>query len=271
MSEVLTWPVVRREEIVRAVSPGAVPAKESPFRALRARRWASAGVSVPRRRAGRLAGQLVMYSSLNVDAARLVRAGDEDAARRAAQAAEQVEAGAGFARLRDLLQDLSEERQQAVLDGQVPPGEYATELEAALWALAQEIATLRVSAGLPSSGDRFAGRVSERRGDSVLVSAQDGTRTAVPLWMVRAVHRDQVGDRVVLISVRLDDHQALVQAAPGIDIPAQRSPEAVPGGGGFTPFGRADRRGLEVSGEDLDKLRGTPRPLRVLVPVTIHE
>jgi hypothetical protein len=37
MSEVLTWPVGRREEIVRAVSPGGVPAKESPFRALRAK------------------------------------------------------------------------------------------------------------------------------------------------------------------------------------------------------------------------------------------
>jgi hypothetical protein len=213
MSEVLTWPVVRREEIVRAFSPGAVPAKESPFRALRAKRWASAGVSVPRRRAGRLAGQLVMYCSLNVDAARLVRAGNEDAARRAARAAKEVEAGPGFARLRELLQVLSEQQQQAVMEGQVPAGESAFELKAVLWALAEQIATLRVSAGLPSSDDRFAGRVSERRGDSVLVKAQDGTRTAAPLWMVRAVHRDQVGDRVALISVRLDDHQALVQSS----------------------------------------------------------
>jgi hypothetical protein len=268
MSEVLVWPVVRREEIVRAFSPGTAPAKESPFRALRAKRWATAGVSVPRRRAGRLAGQLVVYSSLNVDAARLVRHGDTDAGRRAAEAAETVEAGALFLRVCDLLQRLTAEQQQAAVDGQLPAGGTTVDLEAALWSLAEEIAAHRAAADLPHPDDRFAGHVSERRADSVVISAQDGTRTAAPLWMVRAAHRDQVGDRVVLVSVRLDDHQALMQAVPGIDIPAQRSAEPDQGAA-FSPFGRTERRTLEVTPSDLDALRGVPEPLRVLVPVTI--
>jgi hypothetical protein len=268
MGEVLVWPLVRREEIVRAFSPGTAPSKESPFRVLRAKKWASSGVSVPRRRAGRLAGQLVVYASLNVDAARLVRHGDEAAGRRAAQAAEVVEAGVEFSRLRNLLQHLSEEEQEAVLDGQVPAGERAPELHDVLQSLAQVIAVARRSAGLSYPEERFAGRVSERRSDSVLVIAKDGTTTAVPLWMVQAVHRDQVGDQVVLVSVRLDAHQALMLAVPGIDIPAQRSTEPDPVGA-FSPFGRGDRRTLEVSDADAGLLRGAPEALRVLVPVTI--
>jgi hypothetical protein len=210
---------------------------------------------------------LVTYCSLNVDAARLARLGDEDAAERAAAAAQQVESGAGFARLRTLLQALTEEQQQAVLDGQLPAGEAGEQVQSVLRSLAREIAQAAV--GLPHPHDRFAGRVSERRGDSVLVAAEDGTRTAVPLWMVLAAHRDQVGDRLVLVSIRLDDHQALMQVVPGIDIPTQRTREQV-GEGGFSPFGRADRRSLELSGDDLVRLRGTPRPRRVLVPVTVE-
>lgn len=267
MGEVLAWPVVRREEIVRAASPGVVPVKEAPFRALRARGWASAGVSVPRRRAGRLAGQLVMYCSLNVDAARLARLGDEAAAERAAGAARQVESGAEFVRLRSLLQALPEEEQRAVLDGRLPAGEAGEQVATVVRSLAQQIA--RVEAGLPHPLDRFAGQVSERRRDSVLVAAQDGTRTAVPLWMVRAAHRDQVGDPLVLVSVRLDDHQALMHVVPGIDIPMQRTREQA-AQSTFRPFGRADRRSLELSGGDLAGLRGAPAPLRVLVPVTIE-
>jgi hypothetical protein len=86
---------------------------------------------------------------------------------------------------------------------------------------------------------------------------------------VRAAHRDEVGDRLVLVSVRLDDHQALMQVVPGIDIPTQRTREQT-AGGGFSPFGRADRRLLELSGDDLARLRGTPQTLRVLVPVTVE-
>jgi hypothetical protein len=73
--------------------------------------------------------------------------------------------------------------------------------------------------------------------------------------MVQAAHRDQIGDRVVLVSVRLDDHQALMQALPGIGIPAQRSAERDQGTV-YSPFGRAERRTLEVSQSD---------------PVTINE
>jgi len=89
----------------------------------------------------------------------------------------------------------------------------------------------------------------------------------VLVWPV--VRREEIvrAFSVVLVSVRLDDHQALMQAVPGIDAPAQRS--AVPDqGAAFSPFGRTERRTLEVTPPDLDVLRGVPEPLRVLVPVT---
>ncbi|MDQ1306255.1 MAG: hypothetical protein QG671_2087 [Actinomycetota bacterium] len=265
MGEVLAWPVVRREEIVRAAAPGGASDREPPFRALRVKGWATSGVRVPRRRDGRLAGQLVMYCSLNVDAARFARLGDALAAARAARGAERLEAGPGFAQLKDLLRGLGEEQQAAVLDGEVPQGEQGAQLRILLESLAQEVA--RITADLPYPHDRFAGEVSERRGDSVVVSATDGTRMAVPLWLVQAVHRDQVGDRLIVISVRLDDRQALVQVLPGIAVPPQRAvaePTET-----FTPFGRG-RRALEVSREDTALLRGIPQPLRVLVPVTVE-
>jgi hypothetical protein len=110
--------------------------------------------------------------------------------------------------------------------------------------------------------------VSEQRTDSVVVSAADGTRTAVPLWMVRAVHRDQIGDWVILVSIRLNTSQALVQAVPGIDIPGQRK---IPRERPFTPFGRGDKRIREVSDADAEILRGIPEELTVLIPVTIEE
>ncbi len=265
MREVLAWPVVRREEIVRAAAPGEAPGRESPFRALRAKGWASAGVAIPRRHAGRLAGQSVLYCSLNVDAARLARMGHAASAVEAAQAAGRVEAGPNFIRLKRLLRPLSEVQRQAVLDGKTPAGEQGAELTELLGTLAQEIAG--IASGLPSSGDQFAGEVSERRGDNVVVSASDGTRTAVPLWLAEAAHRDQVGDRLILVSVRLDNRQALVQVLPGIAVPVQRAsaePTAT-----FTPFAR-DRRVLEVSRDDIALLHGTPQPLWVLVPVTVE-
>jgi hypothetical protein len=60
-----------------------------------------------------------------------------------------------------------------------------------------------------------------------------------------------------------------MQVVPGINIPTQRTREQAVGER-FSPFGRADRRSLELSGDDLARLRGAPQPLRVLVPVTIE-
>jgi hypothetical protein len=77
---------------------------EAPFARLRKQRLASPGWSVPLRRAGgRLAGRLHLYSALNLDAARAVRADRRDVAGQLARSAEEVESSEATLVVREIL------------------------------------------------------------------------------------------------------------------------------------------------------------------------
>ena len=97
------WPVVGRTQIIQAFRPGEPASKEAPFRTLRSHGWATAGMSVVTRSEHRASGRFIIFSVLNVDAARLAREGDERSAKVLAKAAARVEASAAFGRLRKLL------------------------------------------------------------------------------------------------------------------------------------------------------------------------
>jgi len=256
----------QREEIVRAFSPAGEAGREAPFRRLRAHGWASAGVRVLRRHSGHLAGQSVLFSRLNVDAARLARRGDDDGARRAALRATQVEAAPEFHHLEVLLSQLTHDDLQAVIGGVIPPVELAREIHAALAVVALLAEAARLDAALPATTDLFVGWVSALRSDSVVVSGSYGEQTALPLWMVGVVHRANIGDAVVLVSEKLDESRAVVEAVPGITVPRQRAGTPEP----FHPFGRGDRRKTTITSADAEVLRRQPRALQILVPVTIE-
>ncbi len=111
----------------------------------------------------------------------------------------------------------------------------------------------------------FAGRIAEVREGYVLLVQLKGPSTMVPRWMAGAAHREQVGGLLALVSDKLDDASAVVEAVPAIEID---DPLEI---GGFTPFGRDDVRTRSITADDARLLAGRPQPLRILFPVMIGE
>src|SRR4051812_7150276 len=114
------WPLASREVVVRAFRPQATATSEAPFRTLRRNLWASKGRKVALRRGAALEGASTIFSSLNVDAARLARRGYPVEAGRVAAAAAEMEASPLFDQLSALMLDLTPDALRRVLDGQAP-------------------------------------------------------------------------------------------------------------------------------------------------------
>ncbi|MGH3930438.1 MAG: hypothetical protein ACRDTF_10730 [Pseudonocardiaceae bacterium] len=258
---IATWPVVDRRRVVHAYKPGEPSAAEGPFRTLREHAWASAGVRVTRRAGGRLAGQMTVFSSLNVESARLARHGNPDAAARVARAAAQLEAGPEFVRLQRILSDLPGHEAERVIDGVLPDDPPAA-LAEALKAVARRTEQLRAGELiLATLAEVTAGRIAEVHEGYVVLVRVSGPAAMVPRWMAVAAGRDKVGELLALVMDKLDDASAVVDAVPAID---------VAGEDGFSPFGRGDARVRNLTQADARLLAGEPQPLRILVPILIE-
>jgi hypothetical protein len=266
MSVIAAWPVVVRDRIVRAFKPAGTPGAEAPFRTLRRHAWVSAGVRVPRRSDNGLAGQMTVFSSLNVAAARLARRGNSPAAERVARAAANLESGPDFRLLRSLLSELPGPEADQVIGGVLPEGVPDT-LAGVLRAIASRTGQVCADDIILSSPAEviFAGRIAEVREEYVLLVQVKGQSTMVPRWMAGAAHREQVGGLLALVSDPLDGASAVVEAVPAIEI--DDHPEIA----GFAPFGRDDARTLSITTDDARRLVGRPQSLRILYPVTISE
>jgi len=260
---IATWPVVGRDRVVHAYKPGEPSSSEGPFRTLRGHEWATPGVRLIRRSGGQLAGQLIAFSVLNVEAARLARHGYHHAAARVARAAAKLERAAEFQRLQMILADLATEAVEEVIDGVMPAGAPAA-LADTLRAIARRTERLRAAEStLARVADVIAGRIVEVHEEFVVVVRPGGHTAIVPRWMATAAHRDEVGDLLVLVTDRLDAASAVVEAIPAIDYDDLEEPA-------FSPFGRADRRATQLTRADELLLSGTPEALMVLVPVSFH-
>ena len=90
-TQVARFPFVSKDDILRAFPPGTEPS-ESTFKTLRRNGLVSAGVSIRRRRAGRVVGQLRCYAAVNIDAVVLARHGRSEEASEVAGKATQFEA-----------------------------------------------------------------------------------------------------------------------------------------------------------------------------------
>jgi hypothetical protein len=264
MTVIAPWPVVVRDRIVHAFKPGAPAAAEGPFRTLRRHAWVSSGVRITRRDGRGFAGQLTVYSSLNVFAARLARRGDAPAAVRVARAAADLESGSEFAQLHRLLSGLPGLEAEQVLEGSLPEGAHV-ELAEAIRAVASRTERLRAADIALSSPAEvvFAGHVAEVTQRYVVLMEEEGTTTMVPRWMAGAAKRERPGEFLALVADKLDDASAVVLAVPAIDL------EGIHAAPDYSPFTRADRRTLSITADDARLLAGEPRPLRILVPVTI--
>jgi hypothetical protein len=259
---IAAWPVVARRRVVHAYKPGELSASEGQFRTLRGHEWASSGVRVTRRAGQRLLGQMTLFSSLNVEAARLVRHGNLDGAVRVARAAAELEAGPEFAQLKRIMAKLTDHDAERVVDG-VLPDDAPDELAEALTTIARR--TERWRAGeltLTALAEVITGRIAEVHEGYVLLVRTSGPATMVPRWMAVAAQRDKVGALLALVTDKLDDGRAVVEAVPAIDLDDDTSPDS------FNPFSR-DPRALSINKADERLLAGEPQPLRILVPVLI--
>ncbi|MCW3817722.1 hypothetical protein ONA91_25035 [Micromonospora sp. DR5-3] len=258
------WPVVDRTRVVHAFKPGEPAAVEGPFRTLRAHEWATAGVRVTRRSGKRLGGQMTIFSSLNVEAARLARRGVRDAAGRLARAAEELESGPEFMRLQTMLADMPAHDAESVVAGTLPDNA-PTALADVVKELARRTEELRGGeSALATLVETIAGRITEVHEGYVLLVLVSGPTTIVPRWMAVAARRDKVGQLLALVMDKLDAASAVVEALPAIDINNLQAHDT------FSPFGRRDPRVRHITAADERLLRGQPEPLRVLVPVRIE-
>lgn len=261
---IATWPVVGRHRVVHAYKPGEPSAAEGPFRTLRVHEWASSGVRVTRRAGGRLVGQMTVFSSLNVESARLARHGNPDAAARVARAAAQLEAGPEFVRLQCILSGLPGHDAERVVDG-VLPDDAPAGLTEALKAVARRTEQLRAGELiLATLAEVIAGRIAEVHEGYVVLVRVSGPAAMVPRWMAVAARRDKVGELLALVMDKLDYASAVVEAVPAIDVDSDA------GAGVFNPFGRSDTRVRNLTQADERLLAGEPQRLRILVPVLIE-
>ena len=263
MTLIAVWPVVARHRIVRAFKPGGSSSAEGPFRTLRRHEWVSSGVRVSRHTDRGLAGQVTVFSSLNLVAARLARRGDAAAAERVARTAADLESGQGFALLQRLLSDLPTGEAEQVIDGVLPESAPA-DLAEALRAVASRTERVRADC-IPLSSPLevlFAGQIVEATEGYVVLKQIDGLATVVPRWMAASARRDRLGDLLALVSDRLDGASAVIEAMGAIDVGDIYH--------GFSPFARGDGRALSINAEDAHLLAGEPQPLRIVVPVIIE-
>lgn len=266
MAMIAAWPVVTRDRIVHAFKPGGSAAAEAPFRTLRRHNWVSKGVRVTLLADHGLAGQLTVFSSLNVMAARLARRGNAPDAERAARAAAALEAGPEFAILRRCLTSLPDHEAEQVVSGQLLEGT-PTALTDALRAIAGRTEQVRADDIVLSSPAEviFAGHIAEVSDGYVLVAQEEGPATMVPRWMASATRRDRPGALLALVADRLDGASAVVEAVPAIEIGDPHAADE------FSPFGRDDARTRKITAADARLLASEPKPLQILVPVTLDE
>jgi hypothetical protein len=206
---------------------------------------------------------MTVFSSLNVDSARLARHGNADAAARVARAAAELETGPEFARLQRILSDLSGHDAQRVVDG-VLPEDAPDGLAEALKAVARRTEQWRAGELiLTRLAEVIAGRIAEVHEGYVVLGRMSGPAAVVPRWMAVAAQRDEVGLLLALVMDKLDTGRAVVEAVPAIDIDSDT------GAGAFSPFGRGDLRVGRLTKADERLLAGEPQPLQILVPVLI--
>jgi hypothetical protein len=261
---IASWPVVDRHRIVHAYKPGEPSAAEGPFRTLRGHAWASSGVRVTRRAGGRLVGQMTVFSSLNVESARLARHGNPQAAVRVASAAARLEAGPEFTQLQRILSDLPGRDAERVIEG-VLPEDAPEALAEALKAVARHTERFRADESiLATLAEVIAGRIAEVHEGYVVLVRVSGPSAMIPRWMAVAARRDKVGELLALVTDKLNDASAVVEAVAAIDVDDDAS------GDTFSPFGRGNVHVRNLTDADERLLAGEPQPLRILVPVLIE-
>lgn len=253
------WPLVLRSDLVRAFRPGESAGREAPFRTLRDHNWATAGVAVHTRQAGRAAGRVVVFSVLNVDAAICARCGDAATAAEMAKAAARLEQSPMFVRLLARLAEHSPADVSLIAEGELAAAGPFVDVIRQLAMRTAAVRRQRRFAEFMSS--YHVGRISSVAEEYVIVDG-GGKQSFVPRSLARSVFRERVGECLAVMKSPVDDREMIVRAVPGIEL----EPKNV----SYSPFARPEGGFQSVSASDLAYLRGVPRPLAITIPITVE-
>lgn len=168
-----------------------------------------------------LAGQLVMYSRLNVESARFARIGQLAVAEQVARAAAEIEAGPEFDQVQRSLEELPTSAASQLAYGTLS-GDAPARALAAVRALAirtEQSWDAAMQDDLPPSPAEatFAGQVAALFPGHAVLSQSDGPAVTVPRWVIDVQYLD-AGAPLVLLADKLDHASAVMEAVPGIDI-----------------------------------------------------
>jgi hypothetical protein len=167
---------------------------------------------------GRIADRLTLFSSLNIDAARLSRAGDAERASAAAKAASEIEEGDLMTALVTLLRFMPRDTVRGFLRGQMPDQEQHPQF----WGLTRQIAqqTAKVRAEfVPPPDTETIGVVSSASADEVLVSSAGGQRVHVPRAAASSLKLDHDGDLLAVHTEIAEDGRVIIDVLPAIELP----------------------------------------------------
>lgn len=257
------WPVVLREDLVRAFRPGEPAEREGPFRTLREHDWATRGVPIHTRSGGRASGRVVLYSILNVEAAICARCGASETATALTKAAEQLEKSEAFLQLKALLSECPSTAVSSFAEGALAPVARPDALMSVLRTLARDTEGIRHQRRFVKHASRFqVGRISSVEAQYVVIEGEGKLTVVVPRLLARAAHREQVGECLGVINSQVDDRELIVRAVPGIDLNPRTER--------YSPFKRVE--GFErVSAADAAYLRGRPIPPKITIPIIIEQ
>jgi hypothetical protein len=253
------WPLVLRDDLVRAFRPGEPAEREAPFRTLRAHEWATAGVAVHTRQGGRAAGRVVVFSVLNVDAAICARCGDVTLAAAIAKAAARMEEDPTFVRLQTSLAEHAAGVVSSIAEGELAAANPFVDL---IRQLATKTAAVRLQHRFAKLAAWYhVGRISSVAEAYVTIEG-GGKQSLVPRNLARAVFRERVGECLAIMNRPVDGREMIVRAVPGITLEPKRD--------SYSPFERPASGFQRVSAADLAYLRGVPKPFEITIPITIE-
>jgi hypothetical protein len=215
-----TWPLVKREALVRGFRPGSTADAEAPFRTLRRKGSVTAGVTVVVHSGGHIAGKHQAFSALNFDGARLARQDRWDDAHRLEEAAAQVEQSVEMAELVTLLRHLPVDVTEAYLNGHMPAQSDYPMLWHLTTVLAQRTAALREEL-LGQEGAVSIGVVEPGRGAVTVIKTENGGEVPVPSQLTNGLGLGTVGSIVTLFSDVTAAGQLLMDLLPGFRVSEQ--------------------------------------------------
>lgn len=219
MPSVCRWPLVDWHAVVETYRPGLPATRARLNTLLKSHSLISAGFEFPVRHGRRMAGKGRVFSALNLEAALLVRRGDQAGARLFAEAA-----GAFEERCSRLLSEAGLVAADVAPHPEAPP---TPEVRALVAQLAAAEAQLR--AGLPEAPgeEELPGVITHGSAGWARIAVTDGSRRVVdvPFDMLRAVGLS-VGDPVVVTREILGGH-AWLQLLPAVVLDEEAESEVI--------------------------------------------